>query len=1373
MDLSLQFVEEERQALELSMARKVIFNRLKQSQQPTFGDFVSAPIDVQYENRKSRIPTVDKLLMPKGSSQMGYATAALRAYQQKIHKFSGDMVDFDEDYGVIREEEEHGEQNQLQRASMGTRRLWNVPPTPFTPKPGRLKRLSQSRSMHTLNGSDPNRSKTNRNLHAGDWRNNKSLNVHENPSMEHDLMRVLTSQEILTSYENEDKEFASISLYGEIKLREAFAGTKGMGIPNVQRTAICCHLLFKLNNLFGRYKDMHSLIIVELMRSIYLHYDEQLKTLEKENADPWSVARILETTPYFELIDGWKEKVRKLQHSLDKLTQLRDEADLMAEKRNKVFEMAISCWQQQLLRRCFHNWYTGARISKRQRSMLLRRRTQIWLIAWKKWLSRVKHARTTEEKVMFEKESKSWQEAASDLKSKQNELENEVARLKNLLKKEQISSERAFARETELKFQLDDARTRNKRLMNIVKNSVKKNIIDTKTRIGNIPGTQKEGDESAVSCQKQNLPFWTNLQDIRKIGRQAMNQRDLDIYNASAGGVRRDESESMDGDGNLQNEQAVKAIEQLCKKDATSLIKAWVNYQINNPVAGSMFGDTVPTASFSSEKPPQMRIDNFTSHLRDSMEYSILASNILSLQPVDDRVGGYEIRTDVGDFRLPTPTKVKKKKQIEEEKLAALKIAEDEMKERLHNIFDTMDSSSDGNLTQTELLQAIHENESLSDQLRAHPQLSPLLVPALWEAVFADTDANNDGVITFDEFLKYAYGIKAGKGLCEQIFNLLDDQKSGKVSRVDILGAVGGRGSARVTALLECHPDLRTIMDPELWEADFEKALNGELISNLQLHQFEAWLDTVLQTQHEKEVHMESQKKQKEAEKQKAADRKVEILLTRENFKQKVLEELDTGQRAARLLYGLRTWLGPSFPNVIIEPEEIHLADAEWNFTALANMFVQHSSLFPDQLPFVTSYHDIVSLEAQWNRIINASKSSDEDPTLALETLSARINGISDKVHREIQGLEEGHNLWWKCARTVMSRLVNDLCRRARGIEGTIGAEEIDREKGSFMKLSYMKMQQLFVDEENPTFSFQEVTDYIGESFMELRKVYKAYGSMGGGGSTMSMAEFLMLVRDCKLVDKKFTTSDVDLIFIKTNIEVDEVTGDRVAIAMNPDKALTTTEFVEAVVRVAHGFYRPRMKGSPLIDCLRRVMEDHIVPFAKRSDAEAFRKKLASPELRGVFQRHGDRLKALFDKYSKADDSDMHEDRAAETMNLKEFMQLMKDKKLLGTHLPHKTVQTLFQNVQNDDAAFEEEDDDMDAEVDYDEFVESVAACACIVFPNPYVAFEQRIERFILSKLLVGEKREKSVGKGAKPGKPSSPSTSTKKISSTGKHANR
>lgn len=174
----------------------------------------------------------------------------------------------------------------------------------------------------------------------------------------------------------------------------------------------------------------------------------------------------------------------------------------------------------------------------------------------------------------------------------------------------------------------------------------------------------------------------------------------------------------------------------------------------------------------------------------------------------------------------------------------------------------------------------------------------------------------------------------------------------------------------------------------------------------------------------------------------------------------------------------------------------------------------------------------------------------------------------------------------------------------------------------------------------------------------------------------------------------------------------------------------------------AIGFYKRKLK-APLLECVKRVMDDHIVPFAKRSDAEVFRKKLGTAEVRGVFQRHGDRLKLLFDRYSKADDSDMHEERAAETMNMKEFMKLMKDKKLLDSRLPHKMVHQLFQNVQNDDAAFEEDDDDMDAEVDYDEFVESIAAVACIVFPNPYVAFEQRIERFILSRLLIGEKRSK------------------------------
>ena len=57
------------------MAQKALFMQQHGKAAPTFADFVSAPIDVQYERRKSKRRAVNKLLMPKGSTQMGYAAA--------------------------------------------------------------------------------------------------------------------------------------------------------------------------------------------------------------------------------------------------------------------------------------------------------------------------------------------------------------------------------------------------------------------------------------------------------------------------------------------------------------------------------------------------------------------------------------------------------------------------------------------------------------------------------------------------------------------------------------------------------------------------------------------------------------------------------------------------------------------------------------------------------------------------------------------------------------------------------------------------------------------------------------------------------------------------------------------------------------------------------------------------------------------------------------------------------------------------------------------------------------------------------------------------------------------------------------------------
>ena len=154
-----------------------------------------------------------------------------------------------------------------------------------------------------------------------------------------------------------------------------------------------------------------------------------------------------------------------------------------------------------------------------------------------------------------------------------------------------------------------------------------------------------------------------------------------------------------------------------------------------------------------------------------------------------------------------------------------------------------------------------------------------------------------------------------------------------------------------------------------------------------------------------------------------------------------------------------------------------------------------------------------------------------------------------------------------------------------------------------------------------------------------------------------------------------------------------------------------------------------------ITQCMSTLMEENILPFAKRSDAEEFRKKLKIPTIKSVFTKYSERLENLFERYAKLDSDQIGDERADVTMNMREFTKMCKDKKI---SIPHRKVLSVFQNVQNDDTAFAD-DDGMDAEVDFSEFQEAVAAIACIMFPDPYSPVEQRIESLVLRNLLVNE----------------------------------
>jgi hypothetical protein len=344
------------------------------------------------------------------------------------------------------------------------------------------------------------------------------------------------------------------------------------------------------------------------------------------------------------------------------------------------------------------------------------------------------------------------------------------------------------------------------------------------------------------------------------------------------------------------------------------------------------------------------------------------------------------------------------------------------------------------------------------------------------------------------------------------------------------------------------------------------------------------------------------------------------------------------------------------------------------------------------------------------------------------------------------------------------------MCKRARGIAGSQVEEEMAAERDQFQKLSFRKMETLMLREDEPEEEFERLKTYCGECFNELRKVYSAYGALGGGGGSVSFYEFSSLVRDCSLICSSWTQADLTLVFVKTNIEIDEETGERIEVDHNPDSALTTTEFVEILIRIAHGLYKNRplqphemMENSKtnvrtITQCMVMLMETNILPYAKRSDAEEFRKKLRTPEVKSVLQKYSTRIEAIFERFAKAD-SDQGgpgDERADMTMNMREFQQMCKDKKI---SIPHRKIMSVFQNVQNDDTAFAD-DDEMDAEVDFSEFQEAVVAIACFVYPDPYTPLEQRIEMLLLRSLLQNENKGKkkkknkdrsnSIGKGRK-----------------------
>ena len=409
--------------------------------------------------------------------------------------------------------------------------------------------------------------------------------------MMHGLSRMTIDKKWKIQYEMEKSSFSSNALQYEVRLREVFAATEGLGVPNIHRTAIAGELLWKLSSKFGRFSELHGLLVYELLQSCYHRFDED-KLQQQEQPPPSSASPpsfqtsdLLKRTPFYELIDGLQATVRKLRQSLRKLTALRDEVEIEAQKRNQVFSMAIVAWQGQLTRRNFQNWRQATLMSKRTRQLIRLRRLRIWFDAFKKrWRESVRIS-ILEQYNETEVERQRQEDRADGLLKDKTQLERNAVLLNNNIDSLNTHIMERDATIEDLKRQLLESKDREKRLSDSCELLVTLQLDQLKETIGEVPGLvntinddenqSNERNRKRSNSSIKNDPFWASLQDMSQLSISALEQLEIEA-SGSDGNVKRMDYEKM-----KLWEAGELALEQLLDKPS-SLIKWWVNELIRD-----------------------------------------------------------------------------------------------------------------------------------------------------------------------------------------------------------------------------------------------------------------------------------------------------------------------------------------------------------------------------------------------------------------------------------------------------------------------------------------------------------------------------------------------------------------------------------------------------------------------------------------------------------------------------------------------------------------------------------------------------------------------------------------------------------------------
>lgn len=247
---------------------------------------------------------------------------------------------------------------------------------------------------------------------------------------------------------------------------------------------------------------------------------------------------------------------------------------------------------------------------------------------------------------------------------------------------------------------------------------------------------------------------------------------------------------------------------------------------------------------------------------------------------------------------------------------------------------------------------------------------------------------------------------------------------------------------------------------------------------------------------------------------------------------------------------------------------------------------------------------------------------------------------------------------------------------------------------------------------------------YLVTIYCDLARIYRGYATRSGvKNDTINVGEFTELLTECHALEGNMTTADLQNIIRALDPKNKTVSAHR---------ALPPMDFLEALVRASRKKYPVETNRVTLSEAFCLFIDNYILPFAFRSDADLFRTQIEDATIRRLLIKYADDLRKTYEKYAVEDPKIKNK---AERVTAFTFSQCLLDRGVLDMTLTSDKVLGILSKVLRSSKASTSdhpksrragEDDD----VPYPEFEEALIAVACHKFPDPYTSLESRVEKF-------------------------------------------